>query len=258
MPAGAGVFSVLVDKLKIPKFKTVDVGQETKDAFTENLANLPTVAEFASKFNELSTEQMSAALEKMMPGYLKLRDQTTANITSMAKGEVPTGVENLLARKAAERGITLGTSGSEFQSFDELRNLGLTSLDMTQRGLDAAMRWIDSTAAKTPVFNMATAFLPIDQRVNLKYQENVMTFQRDLMKAKVDAIPWGWKAVLGNAANAATDDIHHWGQLMAGYGSSSMMGGGGGKSGGMVQQEQDATPNYGQIKMDQSYNNYGL
>lgn len=248
----------MVDKLKIPKFNTVDVGAETKAAFAENLANLPTVSEFAKQFNEMSTEQMTAALEKMMPGYMKLRDQTTANITSMAKGEVPAGVQNLLARKAAERGITLGTSGSEFQAYDELRNLGLTSLDLTQRGLDAATRWIDSTASKTPVFNMATAFLPIDQRVNLKYQENVMKFQRDLMKAKVDAIPWGWKAVLGNVANAATDDIHHWGQMMAGFGSSAMMGGGGGGGGGMVQKEQDATPNYGQIKMDQSYNNYGL
>lgn len=262
MPAGAGVFSVLVDKLKVPKFQTVDIGAETAASVAENLANLPKVSELARRYNEMSAEQLTAAMEKMMPGYTQLRDQATGSIASMVGGEIPRDVENLLARKAAERGITMGTSGSEFQSYDELRNLGLTSLDMVNRGLDAAMRWIDSTAQRTPVFNMSSAFLPIEQRVNLKFQENQFKFQRDLMAAKVKATPWGWTAVLGNMANAATDDIHHWGQMMAGFGSSAMTGGGAGGGGGMVQPEDDATPNWstsaGQVKQNQAFNNYGL
>lgn len=258
MPAGAGWFSVISDKPKIPKFQTVDIGAETASSVAENLANLPKVAELAKRYNEMSAEQLTAAMEKMMPGYTALRDNTTASITSMSKGEVPKDVEELLARKAAERGITLGTSGSQFQSYDELRNLGLTSLDMINRGLDSAMRWIDSTAQRTPVYNMSSSFLPIEQRVNLRFQENQFKYQRDLLAAKVKAIPWGWKAVVGNVSNAVTDDLHHYGQMMAGFGASSMMGGGGAGGGGMVQKEDDATPNWGQIKQDQSYNNYGL
>lgn len=258
MPAGSGWFSVISDKPKIPKFKTVNVGDETAASVAENIANLPKVSELAKQYNEMSAEQLNAALEKMIPGYTKLRDQTTSDIQSMVSGEVPKDVENLLARKAAERGITMGTSGSQFQAYDELRNLGLTSLDMINRGLDSAMKWIDLTARHTPTFNMSSAFLPIEQRVNLRFQENQFTWQRDLLAAKVKAIPWGWKAVVGNVSNAVTDDLHHWGQMMAGFGSSAMTGGGAGGGGGMVQPEDDATPNWGSIKQEQSYNNYGL
>lgn len=274
MPAGAGWFSVISDKVKIPKYPLVDIGQESADLLKENTANLDEANAFARQFNAMSADQMMAQLEKLFPGYL---DQSRENISSMLAGEVPADVQRQLEQKAAERGQSLGYGGSQFGENQFLRNFGLTSLQLTQQGLDSAMRWIGQANSMAPMFNMASAFLPIDQRINLRFQENQLKFQRDLLAAKVKAIPWGWKAVLGNVSNAVTDDLHQFGQMMAGYGASSMMGGGGmgggGGGGGMGGPSNPASgaaqtnpntfwagynTNYGAIKQDQSFSNYGL
>src|SRR5688572_22554068 len=133
--------SLLADKPKVPQFKKVDFGKETADALEENQENLPAAAAFSEEFNRLSGTQLNAALERMLPGYASLRDKATGNISSMLRGELPEDVENRIERLAAERGISTGTSGSSFDEFGAVRNLGLTSLDISQRGLDSAMRW---------------------------------------------------------------------------------------------------------------------
>jgi hypothetical protein len=51
------------------------------------------------------------------------------NLGSALKGELPDDVKQMLAQRAAELGISSGTSGSEFNNFRSLRDLGLTSLD---------------------------------------------------------------------------------------------------------------------------------
>jgi hypothetical protein len=199
----------------------------------ENLKNLPAASAFADKFNQLSGDQLNAALERMLPGYASLRDKSTSNISSMLRGELPTDVENLIERQSAERGIDTGTSGSDFGEFGAVRSLGLTSLELTQKGLDSAMRWIESSASRTPVYNMASSFVPISQRVNIRAQENQFQFQRDWMKNQIDAVPWG---VEGWAINLA-DRIESIGyQVVASYagaytGGGGMMGGGGGGGG---------------------------
>jgi len=223
--AGLGL---LGEKPKVPQFKPVDVGKETGKSITENTQNLPALAEFASKFNELSADQMLAALEKMLPGYANLRDKGTANITAMLGGEVPKDVENRLARKAAERGVTLGTSGSGMAENDFLRNFGLTSLQLTQQGLDSASRWMNESAARTPTFDMASAFLPIQARVGLRAAENQFSFQRNWLANQISAMPSPTESAW---ANAVTSDI---GILSSAAGSAvgGAAGAGGGGGGG--------------------------
>lgn len=64
--------------------------------------------------------------------------KTGANLRGMLSGELPPDVQNLLAQRAAELGISSGTSGSEFNKFRSLRDLGLTSLDR----MDAATKML--------------------------------------------------------------------------------------------------------------------
>lgn len=224
----SGLKYFLSDKPKVPEFKTVDFGQESADMLRENQANLPAAAQFAEKFNRLSSDQLNAALERMLPGYAGLRDKTTSNISSMLRGELPSDVENLINRQAAERGVSTGTSGSGFSEAGAVRNLGLTSLNLIQQGLDSAARWIESTASRTPVYNMANAFVPIQQRVNLRAQENQFKFQRDWLKNQIAAVPWG---IEGWAINLA-DRIESIGyQVVSSYAGGGMGGGGGGGGG---------------------------
>lgn len=51
-----------------------------------------------------------------------------ANLRAANAGELPADVQQMLAQRAAEIGVASGTSGSEFNKFRSLRDLGLTSL----------------------------------------------------------------------------------------------------------------------------------
>lgn len=221
--------SLLSEKPKVPQFKKVDFGAETEDMLAENQENLPAAAAFAEEFNRLSGDQLNAALERMLPGYANLRDQTTGNINSMLSGKLPTDVENRIERYAAERGINTGTAGSDFGEHAAVRNLGLTSLQLSQQGLDSAMRWIESSASRTPTYNMASSFVPIQQRVGIRASENQFQFQRDWLKNKVDAIPEGWEAALITLA----DNIEEIGSsILSSYAGGAVGGMGGGGGGG--------------------------
>lgn len=50
------------------------------------------------------------------------------NLTAALHGELPEDVKQMLAQRAAELGVGSGTSGSQFNNFRSLRDLGLTSL----------------------------------------------------------------------------------------------------------------------------------
>lgn len=246
----SGLKYFLSDKPKVPKFKPIDIGKETTAAATENLAALPSVSEFASEFNRLSGNQLRDALEQMLPGYGSLRDDITQQIKSYMRGEVPADVENLLQRRAAERGIALGGAGSEFNENQFLRNLGLTSLELTQRGLDSASRWIAQNAAMTPVYNMNQAFLPIQDRIGLRERENQFAWQRNWLKNQISAVPWGWQAAVINIADNVQAIGHsvlsaYAGGAVGGGGGMGGMGGGGGggnSTGGMTNWSQFGGP----------------
>jgi hypothetical protein len=63
----------------------------------------------------------------------ELLAKTGTNLRSMLAGELPEDVRNMLAQRAAEIGVASGTSGSEFNNYRSLRDLGLTSLDQSNR-----------------------------------------------------------------------------------------------------------------------------
>lgn len=218
--------ALLADKPKVPKFTPVDIGAEQEAAVREQRELLPSLSEFASEFNRLSAEQMLSQLERMMPGYGALLSRGTQTVGSLLRGEVPEDVENRLERMSAERGVSIGTSGSGFGENQFLRNLGLTSLNLIQQGLDSASRWMSLGAASAPTFNMASAFLPIGQRIALRGQESQFKFGRDWMRNQIAAIPSGAEAALITLA----DNIEQVGRSVLTSYAGSLMGGGGGGS----------------------------
>jgi len=88
----------------------------------------------ANKFNQFMTGQAVLPFISNLPNYQQNLAQQSGNTTSMLKGEIPQDVVNQLATQSAERGIGAGVQGSRNSSAALLRALGLTSLDMQQRG----------------------------------------------------------------------------------------------------------------------------
>lgn len=220
--------ALLSEKPKVPQYPLVDIQEEQKLAIEGNIANLPIMQQLASSTNRFVADQIEQQMERTLPGYRGIVNKGTEQVASMMRGELPEDVSRLLKQRSAEAGIALGTSGSQHQKFDELRNLGLASLDLTQRGLDAATRWIASAQSRSPTVDVTSMFVTPQQRIGVKLQENANIFQRNWLAAKVKAIPDGGKA----AVITLFDNIEEMGSSVLSMYAGGAMGGGGGGGGG--------------------------
>lgn len=208
----------------------IDYEKALSESVATNKRLLPDLAELA----KLSTEEFANVLEKAMPGYKNLRDSGTSQIASMVRGEIPADVENLLERQAAERGISLGYAGSQFGTNQLVRNLGLTSLDLVQRGLDSASRWISQ--AQNVTFDFSKSFLSKEDAI----RKTEFNWNRDWLSAQVKAAPDpavrgafdSEMAFLGMVLSVYGGGAGYTGQYRnTGYGTSGGGGGGGGADG---------------------------
>jgi hypothetical protein len=73
----------------------------------------------------------------ILPGYGALPpgllDQNSANLSAMASGALPQDVIDQIQNHAASFGVANGIPGSQFQGYQGLKNLGLTSLDQSNK-----------------------------------------------------------------------------------------------------------------------------
>lgn len=123
----------------------IDYASELQGIVQSNIELLPSLQQLGL----LSTDALTAMLERALPGFTNLRDTTTGILSDKLEGKIPRDVEQLLERNAAERGVTLGTSGSQFKEFDTLRNLGLTSLAIQNEGLSQTSSWLNQNRGNT-------------------------------------------------------------------------------------------------------------
>lgn len=216
------------DTPEVPDFVPIDVTEEQKKATLGNIANLPDIASLGEQTNEQLAKQYLALLEDL--GLKGLYDKNTSNLESMARGELPADVENAIARNSAEAGVTSGTSGSEFNKFGKLRNLGLTSLDLTQKALSSSAQWLAS--ASIPQFNFTSMFQSPMQRIETERWNKSMKWNVDWLKAQIKALPskeeQAYAQILDYVATFATTAA---GAGMGGVGGGAGAGAGAGAAG---------------------------
>lgn len=157
----------------------IDYGPTLQRAVQSNIDLLPSLKELGL----LSTDAFTEMLERALPGFGRLRDTTTGIIQDKLEGKIPKDVLRLLERNAAERGVTLGTSGSQFNEYDELRNLGLTSLAVQNEGLAQNMSWLNQNRANT--FDFTKFFQGKDEAV----RQTEFNWSRDWLAAQVASAP---------------------------------------------------------------------
>lgn len=117
-------------------------------AVTGNLTNLGGVSDLTGRLNALNFGQYTGRL----PGYSDMASASSGNILANLRGEVSEDVVNLLGQQAAERGVSSGVPGSQLSNTDFLRSLGLTSLDLKNRGEQQFSGALDRVG-KAPLFD---------------------------------------------------------------------------------------------------------
>jgi len=127
-----------------------------------------------------------------MPGYAKVRDKATANISDWLAGKVPGDVSDQVMRSAAGKSLYGGFGGSGMARNLGARDLGLTSLDIMGKGLSAAERWIAQSKAGLNQFDVSSMFVTPQQQIGLATEERNAKFQRDYVQNQ-----WDWYGSFG-------------------------------------------------------------
>lgn len=207
----------------------INAGQVQQRTIEDNLRNAPGAFQLADLANTFSTEELLKSLEQMLPGFANMRDQITGVLGSKLRGEVPRDVQTLLERNAAEKGVALGTSGSQLNQFDELRNLGLTSLGIQNEGVAQASSWIRSLP-QAPKLDFTSMFFTPQQRLNFEFQQAQANKPIEWLNHQIDALP----SNIERAAAGLLDWVATTGTSVLSMYTGGALAGGGSGGGGMM------------------------
>lgn len=216
-------------KIDLPAWNSLTLGASQQGAIADNQAALPGAAELASQTNLLNQQELDKILENQMPGYGAAKGKISGNILDLAQGKIPKDISDLVMRNSAVRSLYGGFGGSGASRNLVARDLGLTSLDLTGKGLDAMSRWLQTTTPKQ--FDITSMFVTPTQRFAADTQERDAKFQYDYLQAQIDAMPDPATRGIMDAVRAA-GIAYLGGNYQTGTNYTSPGGGGTGGGGG--------------------------
>lgn len=152
--------------------------QATEDSIGINESILQRLLTFAGNADKGNQENWLAAVRRMIPNF----DKIMGSVNEQAAGGIPKDVQNVVTSNAAAKALGGGFAGSKMHGNLVARDLGLTSLDMMERGMSSAQRWLSMSPAPTDVRAMFVT--PTQQFAALEGK-----FQRDLLEQKILASP---------------------------------------------------------------------
>lgn len=121
-----GKDAVFGTKPLVADYKPIDLSDETAKAVAANLENLP---------------EISALLDKIIPGFSDILAQGSENTLSQLHGEIPPDVLAQIQRSSAFKATQGGFGGTAMGKALTARDIGRTSLDLTTMGANSAQIW---------------------------------------------------------------------------------------------------------------------
>lgn len=151
----AGLFGGRQKAPPVANYQPVDVQEEQRRAIAANLANFDAAATLSAKTNDFSQAQALSLLERAIPGFGALQQRLLADASRDldAQGALPADVQDQLARFAAEKGVTRGTSGN-FNAFNLVKDFGFNLLDWQQASRARALNTLSTVYGLTPRVNV--------------------------------------------------------------------------------------------------------
>lgn len=230
---GATTFAgLLAGKPDVPQFVPVDPQVEQQKAVQGNLAMAPNLQQLAGSFTQFNEAQIEKMLQASIPGYTSIKGDVSGNIESMLKGEIPSDVSSAVQRADAARSLGGGYGGTGAARNLTTRDLGLTSLDLTQKGISSAQSWLQTMNSLyapgivSPV-QFSNMFISPAQQIATQQQERNAKFQHDWTSNVLD-----WQSSLGYLAGAEMSQTSGQFNNLMGTIVGNMFGGAAGAGGG--------------------------
>lgn len=199
MGLGAQVLGgLLQEEPDVPDFKKIDLQETQKKTIEGNIDVIPKLGELSRELASIVTEQIQTTMESLFPGTTDLKKDVTDSITSNIRGDVPEDVQDLISRRAAERGFATGTAGGQFAEFGELLTLGQTSMQLRQAGINSALAWLQQAQGGTPRVDVSGQLLNPTFAAQFEQRERDAQFQRDFVANQISAA-FSPGTIIGNA-----------------------------------------------------------
>lgn len=148
---------VALDKFDAKEVKLSDSQKQNLDA---NNQNFDEIASLTQKFNTLNQDEQSRLLEKALPGFSdmqgKLQNQFNSDITdpfNMSKD-----MQDFLASKGAEMGISTGIGGSDASKMSLIKQFGERGFDMANQRIQRAQGLFSQLVQTAPTVSPVSPF----------------------------------------------------------------------------------------------------
>lgn len=226
-------------KPTVPTLTPINPNATQKETVAGNQANFADIAKLAAGVNTFNQDQLNALIDRVLPGA---RQQIQQTLSSQLRGEIPQDVQNAIFRGTAERtaaGNAFGGGGNAgFVRNINARDLGLTSLDITNKALSSAESWLSKATA--PTFDVTSMFFTPQQRLAQENLQQQRQFERDVMAAGVAAAPDPGMAALAQGIDSDISKIENAALSFAGGSLAGGLTSGGG--GGLAQTAMNNPP----------------
>lgn len=143
----------------------VDLASVLQNLLGGNQANFGQATELTQAGNRFNLQEFMRTIKKIQPSFKPIQQQVGANALSFGRGELPNDVINSIGRAASERGIQggygYGSQGARTGALANvnLRNLGLTSLDLSKYGTNLGLQVNQSAKGLMPQLGSAFDWL---------------------------------------------------------------------------------------------------
>lgn len=214
---GQTVGGLLQQAPDVPQFRPIDTTKMQEKAVAGNIANFADISRLAGDTNMFNQQQLNQMLESAVPGYRSMVSNIGGRINEMLSGKLPDDVMGNIERSAAHRSLSGGYGGSGMARNLVARDLGLSTLDLISKGIDAGSRWIATAKSSTvaPQFDVSSMFITPSQRIQTAMFNREGKFNRDWLANQVDA-EYDWRTVLGGAIKSTDQQITNTAMSMAG------------------------------------------
>ena len=232
LSAVGGLFSfagnVMKKKVTVPIFNEVNAQAQQEKAIEGNLSALPEASRLASGVNEFNQAELLKQLRNAIPNYDQLQQRGSDIVTEFSAPGVPKDIQDLIQRKSSAKALGGGYGGSQSHTNLELRDLGLTGLELAGKKLNAIESWLGFAKqnAMAPMMDVTSMFITPQQQISLAVSERDKRFNRDFAASVLKA-QQHWRTYMGN-------EFVEFGGTLKGVGAGMMGGGmgGGGAAGG--------------------------
>lgn len=172
------------------KRKKVSAKEQQQAAIDDNLEILGKAGELSRKTGEMDTDALIALMERALPNYKDTSGKALSLARDMMAGEVPQSMKDQMAQRAAERGISTGTSGSQFANFGELQSYGINQMEYMQKGFTMFGQVADRTRALVGnPMSVASMFMTPEQRLGHATAESDKDAQVSSYNRNLQAMP---------------------------------------------------------------------